>query len=49
VLYPVSVCGDLPKLNPVVEIMPDRCTPEFERTVAKMGSSHLSLPPFSNR
>ena len=25
-------------LNPVVEIMPDRCTPEYERTVAKMGS-----------
>ena len=25
-------------LNPVAEIMPDRCTPEHERTVAKMGS-----------
>jgi hypothetical protein len=25
-------------LNPVAEIMPDRCTPEYERTVAKMGS-----------
>ena len=23
-------------LNPVAEIMPDRCTPEYERTVAKM-------------
>jgi hypothetical protein len=25
-------------LNPVAEIMPDRCTPVYERTVAKMGS-----------
>jgi hypothetical protein len=25
-------------LNPVAEIMPDRCTPEYERTVAKKGS-----------
>jgi hypothetical protein len=25
-------------LNPVAEIMPDRCTPDYERTVAKMGS-----------
>jgi hypothetical protein len=25
-------------LNPVAGIMPDRCTPEYERTVAKMGS-----------
>jgi hypothetical protein len=25
-------------LNPVAEIMPDRCTPEYERTVPKMGS-----------
>jgi PHP family Zn ribbon phosphoesterase len=25
-------------LNPVAEIMPDRCTPEYERTVAKIGS-----------
>ncbi len=25
-------------LNPIAEIMPDRCTPEYERTVAKMGS-----------
>jgi hypothetical protein len=25
-------------LNPVGEIMPDRCTPEYEQTVAKMGS-----------
>src|ERR1700727_2978756 len=25
-------------LNPVAEIMPDRCTPEYERTLAKMGS-----------
>jgi hypothetical protein len=25
-------------LNPVAEIMPDRCTPEYEQTVAKMGS-----------
>jgi hypothetical protein len=25
-------------LNPVAEIMPDRCTPEYERIVAKMGS-----------
>jgi hypothetical protein len=25
-------------LNPVAEIMPDRCTPEDERTVAKMGA-----------
>jgi hypothetical protein len=24
--------------NPVAEIMPDRCTPDYERTVAKMGS-----------
>ena len=26
-------------LNPVSEIMPDRCTPEYERVVAKMGAS----------
>jgi hypothetical protein len=26
-------------LNPVAEIMPDRCTPEYERVVAKMGAS----------
>ena len=25
-------------LNPVSEIMPDRCTPEYARTVAKMSS-----------
>ena len=25
-------------LNPVAEIMPDRCMPEYERIVAKMGS-----------
>ena len=25
-------------LNPVAEIMPDRCTPEHQRTIAKMGS-----------
>ena len=25
-------------INPVTEIMPDRCTPEYERIVAKMGS-----------
>jgi len=25
-------------LSPVAEIMPDRCTPEYERIVAKMGS-----------
>jgi hypothetical protein len=25
-------------LNPVAEIMPDRCTPEYKRTIAKMGS-----------
>ena len=25
-------------LNPVAEIMPDRCTPEYERVIAKMGS-----------
>ena len=25
-------------LNPVAEIMLDRCTPEYERTLAKMGS-----------
>jgi hypothetical protein len=25
-------------LNPAAEIMPDRCTPEYERTVAKMSS-----------
>jgi hypothetical protein len=25
-------------LNPVAEIIPDRCTPEYERTIAKMGS-----------
>src|ERR1700676_4777949 len=24
--------------NPVAEIMPDRCTPEYERIIAKMGS-----------
>ena len=26
-------------LSPVSEIMPDRCTPEYERVVAKMGAS----------
>lgn len=25
-------------LNPIAEIMPDRCTPEYERIIAKMGS-----------
>jgi hypothetical protein len=25
-------------LNPIAEIMPDRCTPEYERVIAKMGS-----------
>lgn len=25
-------------LNPVAEIMPDRCTPEYELIIAKMGS-----------
>ncbi len=25
-------------LNPVAETMPDRCTPEYERVIAKMGS-----------
>ena len=25
-------------LNPVAEIMPDRCTPEYERVIATMGS-----------
>jgi hypothetical protein len=25
-------------LTPVAEIMPDRCTPDYERTLAKMGS-----------
>jgi hypothetical protein len=25
-------------LSPVAEIMPDRCTPEYERVVAKMGA-----------
>jgi len=25
-------------LNPVAEIMPDRCTPEYERIIVKMGS-----------
>jgi hypothetical protein len=25
-------------LNPIAEIMPDRCTPEYERPIAKMGS-----------
>jgi hypothetical protein len=25
-------------LNPVAEILPDRCTPEYERIIAKMGS-----------
>jgi hypothetical protein len=25
-------------LNPVAETMPDRCIPEFERVIAKMGS-----------
>ena len=28
-------------LSPVSEIMPDRCTPEYERVVAKMGASLL--------
>jgi len=32
--------------NPVAEIMPDRCTPEYERVVAKMGSL---LPPIAGR
>ena len=26
-------------ITPVAEIMPDRCTPEYERTLAKMGAS----------
>src|SRR6202012_6055775 len=26
-------------LSPVSEIMPDRCTPEYERVVAKIGAS----------
>jgi hypothetical protein len=26
------------RLNPVAEIMPDRCTPEYERVIATMGS-----------
>ena len=26
-------------LSPIAEIMPDRCTPEYERVVAKMGAS----------
>ena len=30
--------GVAPDLTPVAEIMPDRCTPDYERTVAKMGS-----------
>jgi hypothetical protein len=25
-------------ITPVAEIMPDRCTPDYERTLAKMGS-----------
>ena len=25
-------------LNPIAEIMPDRCTPEYEHIIAKMGS-----------
>jgi hypothetical protein len=25
-------------LSPIAEIMPDRCTPEYERVIAKMGS-----------
>ena len=25
-------------ITPVAEIMPDRCTPEYERTLAKMGN-----------
>jgi len=25
-------------INPAAEIMPDRCTPEYERTLAKMGA-----------
>src|ERR1700709_1505166 len=25
-------------LNPVAEIMPDRCTPEYEQTIVKMSS-----------
>jgi hypothetical protein len=31
-------------LNPVAEIMPDRCTPEYERTIAKMDSLLPPLP-----
>ena len=33
-------CSEIPHkiLSPVGEIMPDRCTPEYERTVAKMGA-----------
>ena len=31
----VVTCGRT--LNPVAEIMPDRCTPEYERMLAKMG------------
>ena len=27
-------------LDPIAEIMPDRCTPEHERTIAKMGSPY---------
>ena len=33
-------CGVVSRrtITPVAEIMPDRCTPEYERTLAKMGS-----------
>jgi hypothetical protein len=38
---PVSVPVDVASrrtLTPVAEIMPDRCTPDYERTLAKVGS-----------
>jgi hypothetical protein len=33
-------------LNPVAEIMPDRCTPEYERVLAKLGQAK-NLPVLS--
>ena len=31
-------CAVRHTLNPVAEIMPDRCTPEYDRVIAQMGS-----------
>jgi hypothetical protein len=33
-------------LNPAAEIMPDRCTPEYERVIAKLGRAR-DLPVLS--